>query len=81
MSISLLICCMSQAPHCCNTLLFLLLCKILALIGPLIFKIKMHILQKLLIFVVYLLYDLCVLSSITKKGEIEEYLGPLSGFW
>jgi hypothetical protein len=27
------------------------------------------------------LYDLSVLSSITKKGEIEEYLGPLSGFW
>jgi hypothetical protein len=33
------------------------------------------------IFIVYLLYDLAVLSSITKKGEIEEYLGPLSGFW
>jgi hypothetical protein len=62
-----------------------LLCKILALIGPLIFKIKMHILRgvlrKLLIFIVYLLYDLSVLSSITKKGKIEEYLGPLSGFW
>jgi hypothetical protein len=27
-------------------------------------------------FTVYLLYDLSVLSSITKKGEIEEYLGP-----
>jgi hypothetical protein len=36
--------------------------------------------KKLLIFNVYLLYDLSVLSSITKKGEIEEYLGPLSGF-
>jgi hypothetical protein len=28
-----------------------------------------------------ILEDLNVLSSITKKGEIEEYLGPLSGFW
>jgi hypothetical protein len=57
----------------------------LALKGPLIFKIKMHILRgsitKVLIFIVYLLQDLNVLSSITKKGEIEEYLGPLSGFW
>jgi hypothetical protein len=25
--------------------------------------------------------DLSMLSSITKKGETEEYLGPLSGFW
>jgi hypothetical protein len=79
------ICCTSQAPHWCNTLLFLLLCKFLALIGLLIFKIRMHILRgvlrNLLIFIVYLLYDLSVLSSITKKGEIEEYLGPLSGFW
>jgi hypothetical protein len=41
----LLTCCTSQAPHYCNTLLPLLLCKILALIGPLIFKIKMHILR------------------------------------
>jgi hypothetical protein len=43
--------------------------------------IKGGVLQKLLIFIDYLLYDLSVLSSITKKGEIEEYLGPLSGFW
>jgi hypothetical protein len=41
----LLTCCTSQAPHYCNTLLPHLLCKILALIGPLIFKIKMHILR------------------------------------
>jgi hypothetical protein len=33
------------------------------------------------IFIDYLLYDLNVLSSITRRGEIEEYLGPLSGFW
>jgi hypothetical protein len=39
------ICCTSQAPHWCNTLLFLLLCKFLALIGLLIFKIRMHILR------------------------------------
>jgi hypothetical protein len=38
---------------------------------------KGGVLQKLLIFIVYLLYDLSVLSSITKTGEIEEYLGPL----
>jgi hypothetical protein len=37
--------------------------------------------ESFLIFIVYLLYDLSVLSSITKTGEIEEYLGPLSGFW
>jgi hypothetical protein len=41
----LLICCTSQAPHYCNTLLLFLLCKILALIWPLIFKIKMHTLR------------------------------------
>jgi hypothetical protein len=41
----LLTCCTSQAPHYCNTLLPLLLCKTMALIGPLIFKIKMHILR------------------------------------
>jgi hypothetical protein len=36
----LVFCCTSQAPHLSNTLLLFLLCKILALIGPLIFKIK-----------------------------------------
>jgi hypothetical protein len=44
-------------------------------------RIKGEYYKNFQIFIVYLLYDLVVLSSITKKGEIEEYLGPLSGFW
>jgi hypothetical protein len=61
------------------------LCKILALKGPLIFKIKMQILRgsitKALILIVLSIVRLkCVVIN-HQKGEIEEYLGPLSGFW
>jgi hypothetical protein len=57
----------------------------LALKGPLIFKIKMHILRgsitKALIFIVLSIVRLkCVVIN-HQKGEIEEYLDPLSGFW
>jgi hypothetical protein len=38
--------------------------------------IKWEYYKSSLTFIDYRLYDLNVLSSITKKGEIEEYLGP-----
>jgi hypothetical protein len=54
-----IISCTSQAPHLCNTLMLLSFVQNLALKGPLIYKIKMHILRgsitKVLIFIVYLL--------------------------
>jgi hypothetical protein len=79
------ICRTSQAPHCCNTLLFLLLCKILALMGPLIFKIKMHILRgsitkALNIHCLFLIWLKCVVINHQKGGDWR-VSWPLSGFW
>jgi hypothetical protein len=68
------ICCTSQAPHWCNTLMFLFLCKFLALIGPLIFKIKMHILRGSIkkafnIHCLSLVWPKCVVINHQKGGD------------
>jgi hypothetical protein len=47
-------CCTSRAPHCCNTLMFFLFVQNLALKGPLIFKINLHILMASITKVFYI---------------------------